>query len=281
MQNRTKRWGPLFLAAFTFLSLATIALLVISVLFLTSAPVRIYAEDWARAVFAAEQPVEVALDQPSAPRVVRVEQRPNAGDLSAEAEEIGENPQAGDESSGVPIGDLLINDPSPEEIEREARMKKPAGPKGELVIPNLKVDTRPQWVFVKDGVWDIETLDKRVGWLQTTGTHPEDDLAMVFIGHITLPYPGGAGPFLYLSELKAGAEIHYRTAETLYVYEVEERAILPPSAIEQVYVREKDKLVLITCTSYNAVTRSYDSRLFVQAALVRTEPLQTNSLTSR
>jgi LPXTG-site transpeptidase (sortase) family protein len=281
MGKNTHQWRRQFYAAFIGLSAVTIALLAASILFFRSPSTQVYLQAWVEDLLAApggnSDGADSALTYHNSMMLENGFGRHYVAEVTATIEPVSTPTQAQSQFDPARIGDLLIEDPTPEDVEREARERKPNGPQGELIIPSMNIAQQPQWVYVKDGQWDISTLHNQVGWLQTTGTYPEDDLAMVFIGHVTLPYPGGAGPFLYLDHRKIGDEIHYRSGAWLYVYQIEKRTAVPPDAIEEVYIQEKNKLALVTCTSWNAVTRSYDRRLLLEAKLIRIERAGQNN----
>jgi LPXTG-site transpeptidase (sortase) family protein len=144
-------------------------------------------------------------------------------------------------------------------------------PDGSLVIPSLGIDQPVVPITVRDQVLDLADLGTQIGWLQTTGSHPNDDLAMVLIGHITLPYPGGAGPFLNLSALKPGDFIGYRSRQVTYIYEVKGQTIAKPDQVDLIYRPDGKILLLVTCDGYNALEWKYDLRLIVEAVLISVE----------
>jgi LPXTG-site transpeptidase (sortase) family protein len=172
---------------------------------------------------------------------------------------------------------LLSVEPARDGSAAPAAPDTPVIPTGELVIPALQLDQALVPVRVESGTWNLDALGDQVGWLETTGTHPQDDLAMVIAGHVTLPAPGGPGPFLKLRELAPGDEVFYRTSEELFVYQVEDIQQVQPDEVQALYVRGGDHLVLVTCTRWNYVKKAYERRLLVNAVLVRTERIKNLS----
>lgn len=141
-----------------------------------------------------------------------------------------------------------------------------------LLIPALGVDLEIVTVPVLAGEWDLSVLDNNVGWLKTTGAAPGDALAMVFAGHVTLS-TGQTGPFasLWASRLDE-TEIIYRSGGTDYVYVVKLKTNAGPNDAQRLYVKDGQKILLITCTAWNYLTFQYDSRLIVEAGLSEQRP---------
>lgn len=242
-----------FYAGVAVLSLITIVVLGFCVWFLSADPVQMQISEWARQVAR-----KVGLNEPaSAP--LPTQSALAAADLKPSA-----TPSATPSPTAQPT---LENTPTPiiQVIEDPI-------PEGSLVIKKLNIDKPVVPVHVKDEIWDLETLGADIGWLETTGSYPNDDLAMVFVGHVTLPPPGGGvGPFLDLGSLWPGDRIIYETAEQTYTYEVKSQAIVNPDQAEVLYRPDGSTLLLVTCTGYNPLEWSYDLRLVVEAVLVNTE----------
>jgi len=141
-----------------------------------------------------------------------------------------------------------------------------------LIIPSLDVSQEITHVPIVAGEWVIDELGSQIGLLDSTGTHPGDDLAMTFIGHVTRPWPEIAGPFADLILLEHGEEVIYRANGTDYVYQVERIFRADPRAVDLLYVPNGDKIVLVTCSGWDFIDRAYAERLVTRAVLVRTEP---------
>jgi len=170
----------------------------------------------------------------------------------------------------------LPPDPTEEPLQAEAAAAERApvqALKGDLAIPRLGLHQAVMPIPVQDGQWDISNMVMEVGWLETTGTGPGDDLAMVLIGHVTLPGSGDPGPFYELPYLREGAEIHYREGDRLYIYRVEGKRHVDPENVAELYVPDGRKLLLVTCTNWNPIRRAYSERAVVEARLVRVEKL--------
>lgn len=142
---------------------------------------------------------------------------------------------------------------------------------GELIIPSLEVNQLVTNVPLRDGEWDITALGADIGQLALTGAYPGDDLAMNFIGHVTLPWPG-VGPFADLILLERGEEVIYRWNGMDYIYEVERIFKVNPSNVGLLYESGGDRINLVTCSGWDITDLEYAKRLVTRAVLVRTEP---------
>jgi len=263
MSGKSSRTKAHFLSAFILLSLDTILLLVLAILFFTYAPVWLQLSAWINQVSAGTSAFHIA-QQPSSSMM------PTLAVL---------NPT----STPYPLSSLPLDqvaaqaDLNPEPVmagptlEPVYQIVEELPPGGNLVIPSLGIDQPLTPIAVREQVWDLSNLGTNVGWLQTTGTYPGDDRAMVLIGHITLPYPGGSGPFLNLRDLQPGEIVKYRTSQETYVYQVKGRAVVSPEMVDSLYQADGNSLLLVTCTGYNVFERKYDRRLLVEAVLVGVE----------
>ena len=139
----------------------------------------------------------------------------------------------------------------------------------QLIIPSLQVREAITDVPIREGQWDISQLQQQIGLLETTGQYPGDDYAMTFVGHVAEPTTGN-GPFSHLTRLRHGDTIVYRFGDTDYTYVIERLNWVPPSAVQMLYQPEGDKIILVTCTSWNVVEQDYTQRFIVQARLTQT-----------
>ncbi len=148
--------------------------------------------------------------------------------------------------------------------------KQPTYP--QLIIPSLEISRVIKTVPVVDGQWDISQVASDIGWLQTTGAHPDDEQGMTFVGHATRPWPEIAGPLAELMFMEMGDEIIYRYDGTDYIYILERYLKVNPESVEKLYTNDGEMLSLTTCSNWNFTNFQYDKRLIAQARLVRTEP---------
>lgn len=151
----------------------------------------------------------------------------------------------------------------------------------QLIIPSLGVTRTITNVLVRDGQWDITQLGNQIGHLQTTGTRPEDETAMTFVGHVTLPRPELIGPFVDLIKLDHGETIIYRWQGTDYLYAVDATYIVPPTSVNKLYHDDNNPatnhLILATCTGWNRSDRAFDERLVIRAQLIAQQPVQKHT----
>jgi LPXTG-site transpeptidase (sortase) family protein len=141
-----------------------------------------------------------------------------------------------------------------------------------LQIPSLNLDQPITVVPIREGLWDLDRLGAQVGWLTATGAYPEDKWAMVLVGHITLTTLE-RGAFADLEEIKKGAIVTYHVNEMEYVYEVREKRRVAPEDVEALYVPDGKVLLLMTCTDFDHLDRTYANRLLVRAELIEKRAL--------
>lgn len=242
------------ITAFILLSLITILLLGYGIRFFSAEPVRMQIGGWiGQIVFGAtrggDQSYTLAQPTPVPTMTLLV------------------LPTATPPPTVTPVLEVDTPPPTPEPVYQ---VIEETPPDGSLVIPSLGIDQPVATISIRNQEWDLESLDTQVGWLQTTGTRPFDNLAMVFVGHVTLPYPGGAGPFLNLGELQPGDTVIYRGESETFVYQVKRQSIVTPDEVHRLYHPNGRSLLLVTCTGYNALEWRYDLRLVVEAEMIST-----------
>ena len=147
----------------------------------------------------------------------------------------------------------------------------PIPPPGRLSIPDLNLDEPIAIVPLRQGKWDISELEEQVGWLDATGRMPGDDIAMTFIGHVTVSAFRN-GPFAGLRTLRPGAEIIYNWNGVNYVYAVDDVTVVSPQEVDQLFVHDGRMLLLVTCSSWSYVAQNYAKRSITRAVLVKEEP---------
>jgi LPXTG-site transpeptidase (sortase) family protein len=144
-------------------------------------------------------------------------------------------------------------------------------PPARLLIPLLDVNEKIVAAPLADGTWDVSRLGVNIGWLPTTGGRPGDELAMVFIGHVTVS-PVERGPLADLWTLPPLAEVIYRSEGADYIYAIKDIVEVNPDEVDKLYVKKSDHILLVTCTAWNYVTETYDKRLLADAVLVKQQP---------
>lgn len=145
-----------------------------------------------------------------------------------------------------------------------------APPPVRLSVPRLRLHSAPIIpVPIVNGVWDEARLGAReVGLLHTTGRWPNDALAIVLVGHVTLEGEQ-AGPFYGLGSLRAGDFVLLRTQDNrLWRYQVTQQYLLRPSDVKAIYRQDGRRLLLLTCASWDEDAQAYAQRLVVEAELL-------------
>ncbi len=142
---------------------------------------------------------------------------------------------------------------------------------GQLLIPSIGVNQYVVSTPLRNNEWDLLNLGHRIGWLPTTGVQPNDEFAMVFAAHVT-DYDGSHGPFYDLRNVPAGTEFVYRWQGTDYVYQIQEKEVVHPGAVEKLYINDGSYALLITCTNWNSGAGNYSDRVIAYAKLIRTSP---------
>ncbi len=136
-----------------------------------------------------------------------------------------------------------------------------------LSIPRLRMTENVTAVPLLADEWDLYSLEQEIGWLPTTGSFPGDDLAMVFAAHVNVR-SGRAGPFHDLNQLQIGDQIVYAQDGQEYIYQMTKAEVLNPDDVEQLYVEDGNKILLITCQNWDGVANTYSERLVVTAELI-------------
>jgi LPXTG-site transpeptidase (sortase) family protein len=95
---------------------------------------------------------------------------------------------------------------------------------------------------------------------------------MVIAGHITTSVVD-LGPFANIWKLRAGDTVIVRLRATDYVYAVQKKKYLPPDATRSLYVADGRRLLLLTCSGWDALSRTWSQRLIVEAGLTDPVPL--------
>ena len=141
-----------------------------------------------------------------------------------------------------------------------------------IQIPALKLDSGVKRVTYAGGAWDISSLGRWVGWLETTSL-PDLGGNTVLIGHLDLQ--GGAdGPFLQLAQLKPGMEIVVTSEEILYHFRVIQQRVVESNDITVLDQTGFPKLTLLTCfePSWDIKAQTYRQRLIIVAEPLRNAP---------
>jgi sortase (surface protein transpeptidase) len=174
------------------------------------------------------------------------------------------------ENQGILSNQLVVAVPQAPAVAT-ANETAPDPSLGRLIIPALNINRSIATVPLQSGQWDISNLSTEIGHLTSTGDYPGDDVAMTFIGHVTVPWPGTA-PFAELIFLEHGEDVIYRWNGTDYIYQVERIFRAHPTNVDLLFEMDGSRIHLVTCSGWDFIDRQYDERLVTRAVLVRQEP---------
>ncbi len=141
-----------------------------------------------------------------------------------------------------------------------------------LEIPKLKLKMAIVGVPLVKGAWQVDWLTGVGGWLQGTA-FPGLSGNSVITSHVT-SRTGTDGPFARLNTLAVGDKIFITAFGRQYVYEVKSVGNVAPNDISVFRHESKSALTLVTCSKYNTVTKTYDSRLVVRTSLIQVNPVK-------
>jgi LPXTG-site transpeptidase (sortase) family protein len=140
-----------------------------------------------------------------------------------------------------------------------------------LEIPVIKVKAPIVGVELKDGNWDVSWLQNQVGWLNGTA-YPTWKGNSILTAHV-VNADGKPGVFSRLRALGVGEYIFVMSSGYRYTYKVVSNAYVSPNDTSVLKHEEKAFLTLITCDTYDEMTRTYLRRVAVRATLVDVRPL--------
>jgi LPXTG-site transpeptidase (sortase) family protein len=139
-----------------------------------------------------------------------------------------------------------------------------------LVIARIGVDAPVVHVPLAQQTWDLSLIEKEIAYLGSTA-QPGEGSNVVLAGHVTL-LRGGPGPFLLLESLQEGDPLVVHTDSRIHTYLVDSMRVVAPTDVSVVHATETSTLTLITCTTWDAGSRSYLERVVVTAHEVETSP---------
>jgi len=140
-----------------------------------------------------------------------------------------------------------------------------------LEIPKLGLKMPIVGVPLVNGNWSVDWLTGVGGWLQGTA-FPGLNGNSVITSHVVTRF-GSNGPFAKLNTLSAGDRILITAFNRQYVYEVQAVGNIAPNDSSVFKHSDKSVVTLMTCSKYNAVTKTYDGRLAVTTKLIQVKPL--------
>ena len=141
-----------------------------------------------------------------------------------------------------------------------------------LEVPKLKLKMPIVGVPLVKGTWQVDWLTGVGGWLQGT-SFPGLSGNSVITSHV-VSRTGTDGPFAKLNTLAVGDRILVTAFGRQYVYEVKSVSTVAPDDISIFKHESKSVLTLVTCSKYNAATKTYDGRVVVRTALIQVNPVK-------
>ncbi|MEO0561063.1 MAG: sortase [Chloroflexota bacterium] len=137
------------------------------------------------------------------------------------------------------------------------------GSDAEIFIPSVGVSAPVITSIIRDGTWDVSQLGTNVGYLQ--GTSWLGDLGnIVLSGHVEMS-DGRTGVFASLDEIAVGDVVLLTENGANYQYQVQDIKYVDPTDLSVVSQTSDETLTLITCSDYNFLQNTYDTRLVVVA----------------
>lgn len=136
-----------------------------------------------------------------------------------------------------------------------------------LALPTLGITRSIVPLPLLADSWDVSQLGGDVGWLTGTGQTPTDDHPIVLAGHLTYPDSDllAQGAFSNLQALRLGDEVRYRQGGAWHNYRVVQVFRVGVDEVDVLQEGNGRLLLLLTCTDWNTLSRTYDNRLIVRA----------------
>lgn len=137
-----------------------------------------------------------------------------------------------------------------------------------LNVPAIDVQAPILGIPQSGQSWDLTWLKDELGYLQGSA-FPGWQGNTALVGHLTLA-DSAAGPFADLHALQIGDEVILHTWGDEVTYKVREVAYRVDAADEDTFQHEEDDwLTLITCQSYDELTKAYRWRVVVRAERIK------------
>jgi LPXTG-site transpeptidase (sortase) family protein len=143
-----------------------------------------------------------------------------------------------------------------------------------IFIPKLNARSSIVGVPYEDGQWDVSWLGNRAGYLFGSA-YPTWEGNTVITAHVWNA-DGTEGLFRDIASLRYGDRIEIAAYGQKYVYSVREVHLkVSPESTDLLFKHEeRDWVTLLTCSNFNEVTGSYDSRTIVRAVLIQVKNLE-------
>jgi len=137
-----------------------------------------------------------------------------------------------------------------------------------LRIPALNLSKPVHTIPLNNGTWNVSELGGNVGWLETTAVHPNDEQAMVFVGHMTFANHNllEQGAFADIPNLPYGTVVTLETDTRSHTYLVDSVRRVSPDNTDALYQEPGNSILLLTCADWNPQTGIYENRLLIRAS---------------
>jgi LPXTG-site transpeptidase (sortase) family protein len=132
-----------------------------------------------------------------------------------------------------------------------------------IFIPSAAIYAPVITSYLTTTTWDITGLGTNVGYLEGTAWLGETG-NIVLSGHVEMS-DGHAGIFAELNTVAIGDEIVLQENGVTYVYRVREIKEVEPTDLTPLYSTREEQLTLVTCSDYNFIDDTYETRLIVIA----------------
>ena len=137
-----------------------------------------------------------------------------------------------------------------------------------LRIPALNLSKPVHAIPLENGTWNVADLGSDVGWLETTAVRPDEEQAMVFVGHMTYANDNllAQGAFADIPTLPYGTAVILETATGSHTYLVDSVRRVSPNDTDALYQESGSTILLLTCADWNPQQGVYENRLLVRAS---------------
>ncbi|RPI98823.1 MAG: sortase [Chloroflexi bacterium] len=132
-----------------------------------------------------------------------------------------------------------------------------------LLIPSINVAAPVIETLFGGASWDVRNLGENAGHLEGTGWFDSPG-NVVLAGHVELA-DGRPGIFARLDDLKAGDWVIVEQGTTQRRYRISAIKTVEADDLTVLYPTEQERLTLITCSDYDFLQNSYQSRVVVVA----------------
>lgn len=137
-----------------------------------------------------------------------------------------------------------------------------------LIIPSLNLNKPVHAIPLENGTWNVAELGSDVGWLETTAVSPDENQAMVFVGHMTYAHENllEQGAFADIPTLPYGTSVILETETDSHTYLVDSVRRVSPDNTDVLYQEPGNSILLLTCADWNPQQGIYENRLLVRAS---------------